>query len=163
MQDESKERIINVKTKTQDKTFKIRFATANQYSKAYDTLLNKPPNKQEGLLSLDSLNYKFDIQYDNILFFYYPDNDINWIDNNMMKLSIIFEDKEQLDLLIVGPKRAKNAYGIIKILLEKNPTNFFVNLPQDEYKFALVKHYCSIKEIYLYECKTKPELENING
>lgn len=153
---EEKVKIVNVKTTNQDEIIQLKFDTSFQYGKAYDALLNKKPSdKTNEFLSLDTTNYKFNLTIDSVLFFYHPDEAVLGSTPSMMNLTIIFSDKQKLTILIAGAKRAKNAYNLVQVLQGKKETNFYVNIPQDDFKFALVKHYAEIKEIYLTEYNHK--------
>lgn len=142
---------IKVKTVNNDEQFFVKFTSTQQYNKIYTTLMEQKARGPNEFITIDNGDSKADIHTDSIQFFSFPEENITWQQDHMMMLSLVFEDKQRFFILILGTKRGRHAYDQVRVLLEKEPTNFCISILQEENKRTLVKHYAKIKEIYLNE------------
>ena len=77
---------------------------------------------------------------------YYPANELVFHTSHQ-SIVLFCEDKNVYVFPIKGSNTMKVTWKLFRILVNKEPTEFFITFPQDEKKYGLFRHYSKIKEI----------------
>lgn len=139
----------------------LEFTTSQQYNKVYNQLITNTFSN-DAFIDIDNGHEKFATHASTIRSLYHPEENITVYEGHMRMLTVVFEDKREINVVIQGAKRAKNAYELIRPFLHKTETLSFISFLQEDNKYALIKHDSRIIGIFLDKIESDAK-RTING
>lgn len=140
-------------TEMSKEPFEVSFHSSQQYNKIYNKLMSEKPSDNTAL-EIKHHEDQLIVNSKDVYALYFDNKYLQQEkeDQRSFILSLTFDGQEaEYSIPVIGEKRSKNEYRILKLLFNRAPTNRIISIMQDKSKTALFRHVGIIKELKLRE------------